>query len=85
MCAFANTAANRRLTFAFRGRPGRVRHYTAGTALGLLPLVLTLAAPGVLTALGVTTMGVTLLVLTAMNLLATVVRFLLMRNWVFAP
>ena len=38
VCAFANTAANRRLTFALRGRAGRARHYAAGTALGLLPL-----------------------------------------------
>ncbi len=37
MCAFANTAANRRLTFALRGRAGRVRHYVAGTALGAAP------------------------------------------------
>src|SRR2546427_3639733 len=30
VCAFANTAANRRLTFALRGRTGRARHYAAG-------------------------------------------------------
>jgi putative flippase GtrA len=85
VCAFANTAANRRLTFALRGRAGRARHYTAGTALGLLPLGLTLGALAVLAALGVTSLGVTLLTLTAANLLATVVRFLLLRHWVFRP
>ncbi len=85
VCAFANTAANRRLTFALRGRAGRVRHYTAGTALGLLPLGLTLTALAVLAALGITSVAVTLVVLTATNLLATVARFLLLRNWVFAP
>jgi putative flippase GtrA len=85
VCAFANTAANRRLTFALRGRAGRVRHYVAGTALGLLPLGLTLTALAVLATLGVTSLPVTLVVLTVTNLLATVVRFLLLRNWVFAP
>jgi putative flippase GtrA len=85
VCAFANTAANRRLTFALRGRAGRVRHYAAGTALGLLPLGLTLVALGVLAALGVTALTVTLVVLTATNLLATAARFLLLRNWVFRP
>lgn len=85
VCAFANTAANRRLTFALRGRAGRARHYAAGTALGLLPLGLTLTALAVLAALGVTSLTVTLVILTATNLLATVARFLLLRNWVFRP
>jgi putative flippase GtrA len=85
VCAFANTAANRRLTFALRGRAGRVRHYAAGTALGLLPLVLTLGALLALSALGVTSLAVTLLTLTAANLGATVARFLLLRHWVFRP
>lgn len=85
VCAFANTAANRRLTFALRGRAGRARHYVAGTALGLLPLALTLVALGVLAALGVSSLVVTLVTLTATNLLATAARFLLLRNWVFRP
>jgi putative flippase GtrA len=85
VCAFANTAANRRLTFALRGRAGRVRHYAAGTALGLLPLGLTLAALGLLSAIGATSLALALVTLTAANLLATVVRFLLLRNWVFRP
>jgi len=85
VCALANTAANRRLTFALRGRAGRVRHYAAGTALGLLPLVLTLAALAVLSALGVTSLAITLCTLTAANLGATVARFLLLRHWVFRP
>jgi hypothetical protein len=73
------------LTFALRGRAGRVRHYAAGTALGLLPLGLTLAALGLLSAIGATSLTLTLVTLTAANLLATVVRFLLLRNWVFRP
>jgi putative flippase GtrA len=85
VCAFANTAANRRLTFALRGRAGRARHYAAGTALGLLPLGLTLAVLGMLAALGVSSLTVTLVTLTAANLLATVARFVLLRHWVFRP
>jgi len=85
VCAFANTAANRRLTFALRGRAGRTRHYLAGTALGLLPIALTLTALMVLSALGATSLTVMLVVLTAANLVATVARFLLLRNWVFRP
>ncbi len=85
VCAFANTAANRRLTFALRGRAGRVRHYAAGTALGLLPLALTLASLAVLAAAGVASLPVTLVVLTGANLVATTARFLLLRHWVFRP
>ena len=85
LCGVANAAANRRLTFALRGRAGRVRHYAAGTALGLLPLCLTLAALAVLSALGTPSLAVTLVTLTAANLLATTARFLLLRNWVFRP
>jgi putative flippase GtrA len=85
VCAFANTAANRRLTFALRGRAGRARHYAAGTALGLLPLGLTLAVLGMLAALGVSSLTVTLVTLTAANLLATVARIVLLRHRVFPP
>ncbi len=85
VCAFANTAANRRLTFALRGRAGRVRHYAAGTALGLLPLGLTLTALALLGALGATSLTVALVTLTTANLLATTLRFLLLRNLVFRP
>ena len=85
ICAFANTAANRRLTFALRGRAGRVRHYVAGTALGLLPLGLTLSALALLGLVGASSLAVVLVVLTATNLLATSARFLLLRTWAFAP
>jgi putative flippase GtrA len=85
VCAFANTAANRRLTFALRGRAGRARHYAVGTALGLLPLGLTLGVLGALAAAGATSLTTTLVALTITNLVATAARFLLLRNWVFAP
>jgi len=85
VCAFANTAANRRLTFALRGRSGRARHYAAGTALGVLPLALTLAVLAMLSAIGATSMPVMLAALTLANLTATGARFLLLRNWAFRP
>jgi putative flippase GtrA len=85
VCAFANTAANRRLTFALRGRAGRARHYAAGTALGLLPLALTLTALGALSAVGATSLPMLLVALTAANCTATTARFLLLRHWVFGP
>ena len=85
VCAFANTAANRRLTFALRGRTGRARHYVAGTTLGLLPLVLTLTMLAVMSALGATSLPLLLVALTLANCTATVARFLLLRHWVFRP
>jgi putative flippase GtrA len=82
-CAVVNTAANRRLTFAFQGRAGRVRHHLAGLAVSLLPLGLTLLTLGALDAVGVTSVTVVLALLTVVNLAATTVRFVLLRSWVF--
>ena len=85
VCSVANTAANRRLTFALRGRAGRARHYAAGMALAALPLVLTLLTLLALDAAGVTSLGLLLVGLTAANALATLARFVLLREWVFVP
>jgi len=85
ICSIANTAANRRLTFALRGRAGRVRHYVAGLALNALPLALTLITLGVAEATGVTTTVDLLVALTAANALASFVRFAALRQWVFRP
>jgi putative flippase GtrA len=85
VCSFANTAANRRLTFSLRGRAGRTRHYAAAAALSLLPLVLTLGALGMLAAFDVTSLPAVLVALTAANGVATVARFGLLRRWVFRP
>ena len=82
--AIANTAANRRFTFGVRGRSGVVRHQFQGLLVFLLAWVITsgslallhLAAPGA----GHT---VQLLTLTAANLLSTLLRFVLLRLWVF--
>src|SRR4051812_32995989 len=74
-CSVANTPPHPRLTFALRGRAGRVRHYTAGTALAVLPLAMTLAAMGLLDLLGLTSIGAQLVGLTVANGVATVGRF----------
>ncbi len=79
--AVANTAANRRLTFGISGRSGAARHQVKGLiAVGIClaltsgALALAPAHPGRLTEVGL---------LIAANLVATVVRFLLYRHWVF--
>jgi putative flippase GtrA len=85
LCSVANTAANRRLTFAFRGRTGRVRHLAAGLALAALPVSLTLTTLAVLAGLGVTSLAAQLAALTVANGGATCARFALLRGWVFRP
>lgn len=84
LSAVANTAANRRLTFGVRGRERAVRHQAQGLLVLGIGLVLT---SGSLAALGAATAdpahGTELAVLITANLAATVLRFLLLRAWVF--
>ena len=83
-CAVANTAANRRLTFGLRGRDGALRHQAKGLLVFMVGLVLT---SGSLTALHHMAPGAArsgeVGVLVAANLAATLLRFLLLRAWVF--
>lgn len=83
--AVANTAANRRLTFGIRGTRGAGRHQFEGLLVFGLGLGLTSGSLAVVHAL--TTPGVALEVtaLVLANLTATVLRFLLLRGWVFHP
>jgi putative flippase GtrA len=83
ICAVANTAANRRLTFALSGPANRSRHYAAGLVVTLMPLALTLATLVLFGAAGVSALGPLLLGLTVVNGLATGARFVLLRSWVF--
>jgi putative flippase GtrA len=85
VCSVANTAANRRLTFALRGRAGLSRHYRAGTLLGLIPLATTLLALAAITALGVQSLLVTTIVLATASAVGALLRFVLLRNWAFGP
>jgi putative flippase GtrA len=81
--AVGNTAANRRLTFGVRGRERAVRHQLQGLAVFAVGLALTTAAlallpPGAGHA-------AELAVLVGANALATVLRFVAFRSWVFRP
>ncbi len=82
--ALGNTAANRRLTFGVRGPAGQARHQAQGLVVFGIGLALTSGALAALHAVTATPVGaVELGVLVAANLLATLVRFLLLRAWVF--
>jgi putative flippase GtrA len=85
VCSIANTAANRRLTFALRGRVDRARHYASALALAALPLALNLIVLAVAAGLDVRSRVTLLIALTVANAVATVVRFVLLRDWVFSP
>jgi putative flippase GtrA len=82
--AVANTAANRRLTFGVSGRRGAGRHQAQGLVVFALGLALTsgsLALLHAVTAAPARLVELTVLVLA--NLVATLLRFLLLRVWVF--
>jgi putative flippase GtrA len=78
--AVANTAANRRLTFGISGRRHAARHQIKGLIAFGIGLALT---SGALAALNHPSRGVEVCVLVAANLVATVIRFVLYRTWVF--
>ena len=80
LTAVANTAANRRLTFGISGRSNAARHQVKGLIAFGLGLVLT---SGSLAMLGQAGRLTEICVLLAANLVATVIRFLLYRYWVF--
>ncbi|MEV6522935.1 bifunctional glycosyltransferase family 2/GtrA family protein [Longispora sp. NPDC051575] len=82
--AVANTAANRRLTFGISGMRNAARHQAQGFAVFLVCLAVTGGAlAGLHAATGTPPRAVELGVLVAANLTATVLRFLLLRGWVF--
>ncbi|MGW7026729.1 glycosyltransferase [Streptomyces xanthophaeus] len=84
LSAVANTAANRRLTFGVRGSRRAVHHQAQGLVVFAIGLALT---SGSLAALDAATAdpghSTELAVLITANLAATVLRFLLLRAWVF--
>lgn len=79
LCAVANTAAHRRLTFGRRGRAGR-RHLLGSALLTAVPLALNLGALLLASAAGVTSVPTLALVLTAVNAVAGAGRFLVLRR-----
>jgi len=84
LTAVGNTAANRRLTFGVRGRTNAVRHQFQGFGIFLVGLGIT---SGSLTLLHLSNPEPSYLteisVLVGANLVATAVRFVLLRGWVF--
>jgi putative flippase GtrA len=82
--AVANTAANRRFTFGVRGRRGVVTHQFQGLIVFGMAWAITTGALLELHAINPNANSrVELLVLTFANLLATALRFVLFRAWVF--
>jgi putative flippase GtrA len=82
--AIANTAANRRLTFGVRGNDGAWKHQAQGLIVFAIGLGLTSGSLALLDRLSAhPATSVELAVLVLANLLATAVRFLMLRVWVF--
>jgi putative flippase GtrA len=82
--AVANTAVNRRFTFGVTG-DGAARHQLQGLLVFALGLVLTSGALALLHHLTTTPpSAIEVVVLVAANLAATALRFVLLREWVFA-
>jgi glycosyltransferase involved in cell wall biosynthesis/putative flippase GtrA len=86
LTAIANTAANRRFTFGVNGNTGLARHHFEGLIVFGIALAITSGALGILHAATASPHHlVELAVLVAANLVATAVRFVLLRGWVFHP
>ena len=84
LTAIANTAANRRLTFGVRGTDGAIRHQGQGLVVFALAWGLTSGTLGVLhLAVPGAPRAVELAVLVLANLAATLLRFVMLRRWVF--
>jgi putative flippase GtrA len=83
--AVANTAVNRRVTFGIRGARGAGRHQFEGFIVFGLGLALTSGSLAVLNGLVHPRLALEIAVLVLANLAATVLRFLLLRAWVFHP
>ena len=84
--AIGNTAANRRFTFGITGRRHAGRHHVQGLIAFGLGLILTSGSLALLHGAWPTAGRVTeLAVLVAANLAATVLRFVLLRAWMWRP
>jgi putative flippase GtrA len=84
--AVLNTTVNRRVTFGIRGTADAGRHQVQGLIAFGAGLAVTSAALAVLHAVSPTPARIIeVTVLVAATLVATVVRFVLYRFWVFRP
>jgi putative flippase GtrA len=85
LTAVANTAANRRFTFGLRGPRRALRHQLQGLLVFACGLAVTSGTIWALRAVrGDGHPLVEVVALTAANLFVTVMRFVLMRSWIFA-
>jgi putative flippase GtrA len=84
LTAVANTAVNRRVTFGIRGRMHAARHQLRGLIAFGIGLAVTSGALAALHAISARpSRAAEVAVLVAANLVATIVRFMLYRGWVF--
>lgn len=83
IAAVANTAANRRFTFGVLGRERLARHHFEGLVVFGIGWALTAAGLAWVHGLAAPGRWVELAVVTGANLVATAVKFLLFRLWVF--
>lgn len=84
--AVANTAANRRFTFGVRGRVGSGRHQLQGLVVFAITLGISSGALDALHGLvAAPSRTVELAMLVLANLASTLIRFALLRAWVFSP
>ncbi|WP_116951196.1 glycosyltransferase [Jiangella endophytica] len=84
VATLVNTALNRRLTFGVRGRSGLARHHGQGLVVFGLCWALTAGALALLELGGAAVSHTAeLAAVTVANLMATALRFVLLRGWVF--
>ncbi|GAB7068998.1 bifunctional glycosyltransferase family 2/GtrA family protein [Mycobacterium hodleri] len=84
--AIANTAANRRFTFGVSGATKAARHHVEGLIVFAIALAITSGAlAGLHAFVDQPHRMLEMSVLVLANLLATAVRFVLLRGWVFHP
>jgi putative flippase GtrA len=86
LTAIGNTAVNRRFTFGIGGRTNAGRHHVEGLVVFAVALAITSGAlAGLHAVVDQPHRLLELSVLVVANLLATAVRFVLLRGWVFHP
>jgi putative flippase GtrA len=84
--AVANTSANRRLTFGIEGRSGLARDHGVGLLAFVVAISLTTATAAALDRVGPDAgRPLELALLAAVNLAATIARFILLRSWLGRP
>ncbi len=84
VCTVLNTAANRRFTFGVRGRERALRHQAQGLVVFAIGLVVSSGSLAALhLASGDVSRAAELTVLVVAGLAATLLRFLLLRAWLF--